>query len=203
MFPRCLYDPAGHLVQTWGMIKPWRQRRSTVLVSDPFMRLRADACELPSGKLLEPYYVIDDNDWVHVFALGSDGRVLTVSQYRYAAQRVVTELPGGIVDEGEAPLATAQRELYEETGFRAARWTALGWAYANPARQSNRVHMFLAEQLDAGGAQALDASEDIEHAFLRPDEVKAQIRAGRFSQLHHIATFYLSMEHLAARGGGA
>jgi hypothetical protein len=48
----------------------------------------------------------------------------------------------------------------------------------------------------------LDASEDIEHAFLHPDQIKAQIRAGRFSQLHHIATFYMCMEHLAARGGG-
>jgi ADP-ribose pyrophosphatase len=182
------------------MIKPWRQRHSSVLVSDPYMRLRADACELPSGELLEPYYVIDDNDWVHVFALGPHGHVLTVSQYRYAAQTVVIELPGGIVDVGELPLATAQRELLEETGFRATHWTSLGWAYANPARQTNRVHMFLAEQLDAGGAQSLDASEDIEHAFLHPDQIKAQIREGKFSQLHHIATFYLCLDHLATRG---
>jgi 8-oxo-dGTP pyrophosphatase MutT (NUDIX family) len=151
--------------------------------------------------VLDPYYVIEDNDWVHIFALGPQGHVLTVSQYRYAAQTVVTELPGGIVDAGEAPLATAKRELLEETGFRAARWTPLGWAYANPARQTNRVHMFLAQELDAGGAQSLDASEDIEHAFLRADEIKAQIRDGRFTQMHHIATFYLCLEHLAARSG--
>ncbi|HET8937669.1 MAG TPA: NUDIX hydrolase [Polyangiales bacterium] len=183
------------------MPNPWRRRSSAVLVKDQYLTLRADACELPSGKLLDPYYVVEDNDWVHVFALGPQGHVLTVSQYRYAAQTVTTELPGGIVDEGEAPLATAQRELQEETGFRAARWTSLGWAYANPARQTNRVHIFLAEDLDAGGAQSLDASEDIEHAFLPPDQIKAQIREGKFSQLHHIATFYLCLEHLAARSG--
>jgi len=183
------------------MPNPWRQRSSAVLVKDQYLTLRADACELPSGKLLDPYYVVEDNDWVHVFALGPQSQVLTVSQYRYAAQTVTTELPGGIVDDGEAPLATAQRELLEETGFRAARWTSLGWAYANPARQTNRVHIFLAEDLDAGGAQSLDASEDIEHAFLHPDQIRAQIREGKFSQLHHIATFFLCLEHLAARSG--
>lgn len=183
------------------MPKPWRRLSSSLVVQDSFICLRADACELPSGKILDPYYVLEEKDWVHVFALGPQSHVLTVSQYRYAAQTLTTELPGGIVDDGEAALATAQRELLEETGFRAARWTALGWAYANPARQTNRVHMFLAEDLDAGGAQSLDASEDIEHAFLHPDQIKAQIREGRFSQLHHIATFYLCLEHLAARSG--
>jgi len=181
------------------MIKPWRQTNSSYLVQDPYLTLRADACELPSGKQLDPYYVIESNDWVHVFALGPQGRVLTVTQYRYAAQAICTELPGGIVDAGETPLAAAQRELLEETGFRAAHWVELGWTYANPARQTNRVHMFFAEQLDAGGPQTLDAAEEIEHDFLEPAHIKALIRQGTFSQSMHVATFYLCLDYLATR----
>jgi ADP-ribose pyrophosphatase len=181
------------------MIKPWRRTNSSYLVRDPYLTLRADSCELPSGKVLDPYYVIESNDWVHTFALGTDGRVLTVTQYRYAAEAVCVELPGGIVDDGEAPLSAAQRELQEETGFRAARWTEIGWTYANPARQTNRVHMYLAEQLDAGGPQTLDASEEIEHAFLAPEQIKALIRQGTFAQSMHVATFYLCLDYLASR----
>ena len=180
-------------------MKRWRRVKSSTLISDRWLKLRADECELPNGVRLDPYYVLEENDWVHAFAMASDQRVLTVTQFRYAADAVCMELPGGVVDDGESPLEAARRELREETGFSASTWTHVASPFANPARQTNRVHVFLAEDLDAGGPQTLDAGEAIEHRFLTQAEVAARIGDGLFGQALHIASFYLCQELLRAR----
>jgi len=161
------------------------------------MRLRADTCELPGGRTISPYYVIEEFEWVHVVAVKDTGDVLTVRQYRHAASTVCMELPGGMVDVGEEPLAAARRELHEETGHIATSWDKIGCFWANPARQNNRVHVFLASGLTKSGAQSLDESEEIAWAFVTQQEVIEQIRAGAFSQALHIASFYAARERLA------
>jgi 8-oxo-dGTP pyrophosphatase MutT (NUDIX family) len=115
-------------------MKPWRLLKSATLFSDRWLTLRADECALPNGKTLSPYYVLEERDWVHVFAIASDGRVLTVTQYRYAGNAVCMEFPGGALDAGETPEQAARRELLEETGFEATTWTNVGSVFANPAR---------------------------------------------------------------------
>jgi len=174
-------------------MRAWKRLKSEMLVSDRWLRLRADRCELPSGLVLDPYYVLEESDWVHVVAIAADGKILTVRQFRYAAGVVTTELPGGVIDDLEAPLEAARRELREETGFEANDWRALGSPFANPARQTNRVHAFVAKGLTAG-PRALEPSEDIEHDFLSATELKAAIANGSFSQSLHIASFYMALE---------
>jgi len=180
-------------------MKPWRTISSKLLIRDQWLTLRADECELSNGTILSPYYVLEERDWVQICALGSDGRVLTVTQFRYAGNEVCLELPGGIMDLGETPLDAARRELLEETGFEAERWTHVGSVFANPARQTNRMHVFLAERLNAGGEQRLDDSEEITHELLEIDTIKARIQDGSFSQATHIAGFYMSLELISAR----
>jgi ADP-ribose pyrophosphatase len=108
-------------------------------------------------------------------------------------------LPSGVVDEGETPLTGARRELLQETGFQAAKWTSVASVFANPARQTNRLHVFLAEGLNEGGAQAIEDSEDILHELVELQAIKAGIREGSFSQALHIASFYLCLEFLQLR----
>jgi len=175
-------------------MKPWKTISSTVLLNDNWIKLAADTCQLANGTSIAPYYVLQEPDWVHVFAQAEDGRILTVKQFRYAAKAVCVELPGGVIDEGETPAIAAQRELLEETGYTATHWQAIGTMYANPARQTNVIHLFFATGLNFNGEQQLDVSEDIEFNFLTIAEVQEKINANEFSQALHIASFYRALQ---------
>ncbi|MBI3729007.1 MAG: NUDIX hydrolase [Burkholderiales bacterium] len=177
-------------------MESWETLSSKVLIDDKWLKLTADTCQLPDGQTIAPYYVLHEADWVHVLAQADDGRILTVKQFRYAAKEVCIELPGGVIDEGEAPLVAAQRELLEKTGYTATHWQSLCTMYANPARQTNTIHSFFATGLSLKGEQLLDVSEDIEFKFLSIPEIHQKIETNEFSQALHIASFYRGLHAL-------
>ena len=180
-------------------MEKWKTVGSRVIHRDKWISLRADACELPSGRILDPFYVVEQKDSVHVVAIDSTGRVLTTRQYRHAGDSICREIPCGVVEPGEPPLAAGQRELKEETGHLAASWTPLISPFANPARFTNRIHCFLARDLTDTSVRALDDSEEIDFEWMDADEVRKRIFNGEFSQALHIASVYAAWDYL--RGG--
>jgi len=177
-------------------MEPWKIKHRQTVVQDQWVTLYADECELPNGQTIAPYYVMAEKEWVHVVAVDADGRILLVRQYRHAAGMVCSEFPSGIAEEGEAMVEAAKRELREETGYQAEEWKEIATFHANPARQTNRVHCFLARGLKQVGAPSLDASEEITFAFAAPEEIVRQIGTGEFAQGLHIATYFLAAEVL-------
>lgn len=177
-------------------MKHWTRKNRRVVVEDRWLKLYADSCELPNGQSIEPFYVVEEKEWVHIVAIDQNGEVLVTKQYRYAADIVCTELPCGAVEDGEAPLAAAKRELKEETGYEANEWIRLHVSYANPARQTNRIHCYLARDLHDSGIRDLDVSEDIVCKFSSRSDVKKFIHSGEFAQSLHIASFLMACEYL-------
>lgn len=177
-------------------MKHWTRKERRTIVEDRWLKLFADTCELPNGHTVEPFYVIEEKEWVHIVAINSEGSVLLTKQYRYAADIVCTELPCGAVEDREEPLAAAKRELKEETGFEANQWALLAVTYANPARQTNRVHCYLARDLRDTKIQNLDISEDIDFLFSSIPEVRKMIGSGEFAQALHVASLLLAAEVL-------
>lgn len=137
---------------------------------------------------------MQEKDWVHIVAVDTHGRILLTQQYRYAGNTFCSELPCGVAEENEEPLNAAKRELKEETGFEADEWTPIAVLYANPARQTNRIHCFLARDLQQVSAQKLDPAEDILFRFAAPDEIKKLIATGDFRQALHVSSFMLALE---------
>lgn len=122
--------------------------------------------------------VLDVPEWVNVVALTPERRVVIVRQYRFGTGRVTLEIPGGVIDLGEEPEAAARRELVEETGYTAARWTSLGPVEPNPAFQNNLCHHYLAEEARRTHELELDPGEDIVVDTLSVEQVLAAVRDG-------------------------
>lgn len=117
-------------------------------------------------------------DWVAVVALTPADEVLLVRQPRSGTGASHLEVPGGVVDPGEAPLAAATRELREETGATAERWWPLGHVFPNPALQDNRCFLFLAEGAVEVGPPAPDPLEALTRERLPWAEVESRIARG-------------------------
>jgi ADP-ribose pyrophosphatase len=181
-------------------MRRWSRLSSKPVLQDRWLHVTADRCEIEPGKVIEPFYVVHEKEWVHVYAVNNQGEVLTVRQYRYAADAVCTELPGGVVEPGETHDAAARRELLEETGHAAERWSYVGKLFANPARQTNSIHIYLAEQLRLSAEQALDETEDISWRFQSTGSIEEAILRGEFSQALHVASLYRVQHWLRTRG---
>ena len=111
---------------------------------------------------------------VTIVAIDREGRYVLVRQFREAARKELLELPAGIIDEGEEPLETAQRELAEETGLRGGRWRELRQIHPSPGFVREPVTIFLAEDLEEGEPSP-DAGEDVELVRLPPAELEAAL----------------------------
>jgi 8-oxo-dGTP pyrophosphatase MutT (NUDIX family) len=135
----------------------------------------------PRTQVEHTFTVIDSADFVNVIALDTQDNLVMIRQFRLGTERFTLEVPGGMIDPGEQPLAAAERELYEECGYRAERMIDLGTVETNPAIFNNRAHMFLAEGCVHAGAQVLDDAEDIEVVTIPVAEALRMLRDGRIN----------------------
>ncbi len=108
--------------------------------------LRVDSVRLADGRETKRE-VIEHSAAVAIVPIDPEGNVLLVRQYRRPAGAEMLELPAGAVDDGEEPEAAAQRELQEETGFRAIRIRRLTGFWVAPGYTTEYIHVFLAEGL--------------------------------------------------------
>jgi 8-oxo-dGTP pyrophosphatase MutT (NUDIX family) len=117
-------------------------------------------------------------DWVQVIPLTTEGQFVMVEQFRPGPEVITLEFPAGLVDAGESPLATAARELREETGYEASNIHELGALYPNPAIQSNLLHILFAEDCRRVGEPQQDEGEDVHVRLIAAPEVPRLIANG-------------------------
>ena len=122
--------------------------------------------------------IVEHKGSVVVLPVFSDGRILLIRQYRHAARQFLWELVAGHREEGETFRAGAPRELHEETGYTARKFTKLLEIFPSPGLLSERMAIFLAEGLTKGTAQPED-DEKISSRIVTLAEAERWIRVGR------------------------
>jgi ADP-ribose pyrophosphatase len=124
--------------------------------------------------------------------LGKNQLVL-VKQYRHPIEQEIYEFPAGLIEQNEAPLEGAKRELEEETGFHADHWEPLCGFYTAPGFCNEFLHLFFATELTKGIAHP-DVDEVVEPILFGVDEVNAMIQDGRIIDAKTIVGFYMARE---------
>lgn len=120
------------------------------------------------------YEIAETPDAVAIVALDAENRVVLVRQRRVAIGSVLLELPAGLIDAGEDPFASAQRELREETGLQGGRWRELASFWTSPGFVNERVWVFVADGLEEGDPEP-DEGEDLEIVRWTLPEVEARL----------------------------
>ena len=117
--------------------------------------------------------------------------ILMLRQYRHAVKTNLWEIPAGTLDPQESVLICAQRELVEETGYRAADWQEIGEIVPVPGYSNERIHIFLARDMTEE-EQNLDEDEIIEVHRFAFDEAIAMIRRGEIQDAKTISGLFLA-----------
>lgn len=172
----------------------WKLLRSEYLFRDNWLTARRDTCQTPKGKIVEPYYVLEYNDWVNCVAIAEDGRIVMVRQYRQGIGKTILEIPGGTMDNTDpSPEFAMRRELLEETGYDFEKLINLGSVAPNPASSNNLTHMFLATGGKKIQEQDLDENEEIEIVLMELEDVEQLLKENKILQSLHVTCLFYAL----------
>ncbi len=168
----------------------WEPRGSEQLADCRVFRVRRDRSASPRDRSQHDFYVIEAPDWINVIPLTDAGEVVMIEQFRHGTREVSLEIPGGMVDEGETPRATAAREMLEETGYAARTLVSLGKARPNPAIQDNWIHTYLAEGAEFQGTPVFHGTEQTRTLLVPLDEIPALIASEEITHALVVLAFH-------------
>lgn len=168
------------------VVGPWRRRSRDLVYRNPWVTIWHDEVDRPDGSPGVYGVVHFAGRAVGVVAVGGDGRILLVGQYRYTLEQYSWEIPEGGVPDGESMLEGARRELREETGYEADTWRYLFAYTTSNSVTDERGEMYLATGLRQGQAEP-DETEDLETRWASLDKILGEIDRGEIHDLMTIA----------------
>ncbi|MEP5566443.1 MAG: NUDIX hydrolase [Halioglobus sp.] len=172
------------------MIKNWVRKKSQLLQRTRIL----DFCEAtdvsPYTGKEHQFVFVDSRDWVNVVPVTQDNEIVMIRQYRHGSQQVTLEIPGGMVDAGEKPVASAARECHEETGYRVTNLSSLGELNPNPALFNNTLHTFLGRASKGDPAEHASETEKTEVELIPIERIRPLLLDGTIDHSLVCATLW-------------
>jgi ADP-ribose pyrophosphatase len=169
----------------------WRRTGSERVADCRVFQVRRDRSVNPRDQSEHDFFCIEAPDWINIIPLTRDREVVMIEQYRHGTNEVTLEIPGGMVDPGEAPHETAARELLEETGYRAHEVFLLGRMRPNPAIQNNWLYSFVARDVTFEQEPLFEGTEHTAVRLVPLADIPALIADGTINHSLVVACFYL------------
>ena len=170
--------------------------RETVLDRGKFLRVEDHTVQLPDGHVIEQWPWVITPDFINVVALTDAGEFLCFRQVKYAVEGEALATIGGYLEPDEKPLAAAQRELLEETGYAASEWIELGRFPVDANRGAGTAHFFLALHAHQVTDRNADDLEEQHLLHLTRAEFEAALDTGQFKALPWAASAALALRRL-------
>ena len=149
------------------------------------IRVVAKDLVLPNGRRTT-FTIVEHPGAVAIVPVHADGDVVLLKQFRPSIGEELYEIPAGTIEKGEAPLATAKREIIEETGFKAKQWSKVGEFYSAPGFCTELMHLYVARGLSPATAEG-DEDEILKPVRMSMDAALKLIRNGKIRDAKTIA----------------
>lgn len=170
--------------------KGWKKLSDELIKKNPWWEYRVKTFKMPSGQQKEYHYPKLKNGSM-VVALNDKGKVLLIRIYRPIIEEMSIAFPAGGREQGESFLATAKRELAEETDFGARSFEELGVFQSTPGSSTETAHVFIAYDLYTETAKK-DETEDLETFWATPEEVDRMIFEGELKDGWAICSWFFA-----------
>ncbi|MFH7030587.1 MAG: NUDIX hydrolase [Heteroscytonema crispum UTEX LB 1556] len=178
-------------------LEKWQLLQSKMVLEHKWCKVRQDEIQLPNGKIIDDFFVHVKPDIALVLPITSNKEVVLVRQYRHAIADFFLELPAGSFDPTqESAQVAAIRELEEETGYICQEIKKIATLYDRPSKDTNRTHLFLAENVVKAGKQKFDITEEIEVVLIPQESVIDKILQGEISVVGSVAALFLGLNLL-------
>lgn len=169
----------------------WQRGRVTTTAATPILDLQHVRYRHPVRGTERDFVCLSAPDWVNVVAVTTEGQIVLVRQFRFGTDALSLEVPGGVIEAGEDPVAAGVRELAEETGYAGGQARLLGTVHPNPAIQNNRFHAVLVEGVARTRGLEWDEDEELEVLTAPVEQVFADARAGRITHSLCLCALFL------------
>lgn len=178
-------------------MKAWKTHsRRVVFDQSPWLLVESHRVELPDGKIIPDWTWIKTPDYINVVVETEAGQFICFRQRKYAIAEPMLALVGGYIEPGEAPLAAAQRELREETGYISDEWLDLGSYIVDPNRGVAKGYLFLARHSRQVDGINSDDLEEQELLHMSKSELETALAQGEFKILAWAAAVAFALQHL-------